>query len=220
MNSIKVIITGTTGMAGEGVLLACLNNPQVTEVLSLSRRPISHQHPKLKTYIVQDFLSIQSNDPMLQGYDACFFCAGISSIGMNESKYTQITYDTTLHVARAIANPQMSFVYISGAYTDGTEKGKIMWARVKGKTENDLAKLSFQHTYAFRPGFMKAMPDQKHLLTLYKYFAWLYPILKVLAKNTASTIQDVANAMVYCVTHQVEQRVIEVADINRMGKLS
>lgn len=142
MNSqpIKIILTGATGMVGEGVLLECLENPNISEVLSVSRKPSGKKHAKLKEYLVSDFLNIDVNDENLKGYDACFFCAGISSVGMSEEDYTKITYDTTLHFAKVLLNlnPEMVFNYVSGASTDKTESGKLMWARVKGKTENDL----------------------------------------------------------------------------------
>ncbi|MGX5683867.1 NAD-dependent epimerase/dehydratase family protein [Chryseobacterium cucumeris] len=130
MNPIKIILTGATGMVGEGVLMECLENPDVSEILSISRKPSGKTHPKLKEYLVSDFLSLDLNDEKLKGYDACFFCAGISSIGMNEEEYTQITYDTTLHFAKAVLNqnPEMVFNYVSGAGTDSTESGKMMWA--------------------------------------------------------------------------------------------
>ncbi|WP_316932803.1 NAD-dependent epimerase/dehydratase family protein [Chryseobacterium gallinarum] len=148
MNSIKIMITGATGMVGEGVLMECLENPDVSEILSISRRPSGKNHPKLKEYLVPDFASININDEKLKGYDACFFCAGISSIGMNEEDYTKITYDMTLHVAKAMLNqnPGMVFNYISGAGTDSTESGKMMWARVKGRTENALKKMNLRES--------------------------------------------------------------------------
>jgi len=154
----KVIITGTTGMVGEGVLLECLANAEITEVLSVSRKPIGIKHRKLKEYIVADFLLLQKNDEMLKGYDACFFCAGISSIGMKEPEFTRITYDTTITFAKALSPlPQMTFIYVSGAGTDSSEKGRSMWARVKGKSENDLMKLPFKQVFAFR--ILVAMPS-------------------------------------------------------------
>lgn len=159
----KVIITGATGMVGEGVLLECLQHPAIAEVLMVNRRPFALQHPKLKELILPDFLNPEGHDEALSGYDACFFCAGISSIGMKEAQYHTITYDTTLAFARKLAslNPAMIFDYISGAHTDSSEKGKLMWARVKGKTENALARLPFKQVYNFRPGFIKPSPQQK-----------------------------------------------------------
>jgi hypothetical protein len=216
MGQIKVIITGTTGMVGEGVMLECLANPKISEVLSVSRKPCGTTHPKLSEYIVPDFLSLQANDSRLSGYDACFFCAGVSSVGMSEQDYTKITYDTTLHFARILSemSPEMTFIYVSGASTDSTEKGRSMWARVKGRTENDLQKLPFKKVHNFRPGFMKAMPGQQHTLKLYKYMAWMYPVLKTLFPNTASTLQQVARVMITCASTDLKKPVLEVSDIN------
>lgn len=144
----RVIITGTTGMIGEGILIECLAHPAITEVLSVSRKPTGKTHPKLKEYIVADFLDLDEDDGKLKGYDACFYCAGISAVGKTEEEYRKITYDTTLHFAKVLnPNPGMSFVYVSGGGTDSTEKGRMMWARVKGKTENDLAKLPFRQAF-------------------------------------------------------------------------
>lgn len=141
----KIILTGATGMVGEGVLLECLAHPQIEEVLSVSRKTSGMSHPKLTEYIVPDFLELAEHNPVFKGYDACFFCAGISSIGMKEEDYTKITYTTTIHFAKVVLseNPEMLFIYVSGTGTDSSEKGRLMWARVKGKTENDLAKLPF-----------------------------------------------------------------------------
>jgi uncharacterized protein YbjT (DUF2867 family) len=222
MEPIKVIITGTTGMVGEGVMLECLSSPKIAEVLSVSRKPSGVTHPKLSEYIIPDFLGLQAGDPKLSGYDACFFCAGISSVGMSEADYTRITYDTTLHFAQVAVsqNPNMTFIYVSGASTDSTEKGRVMWARVKGRTENDLQKLPFRKVYNFRPGFMKAVPGQQHTLRLYKYFAWMYPILKVLFPNATSTLQQVAQAMIACVTSTINKPILEVSDINSISELN
>ena len=163
MSGIKVIITGATGMVGEGVLLECLQNSNVREVLIINRRHYEMQHVKLKELIVPDFLQIDQSAHDIQGYDACFFCAGVSSIGMKEDKYKQLTYDTTLGFAKAMlaANSNMVFTYVSGAKTDSSENGRMMWARVKGKTENDLMKLPFKGEYNFRPGVMLPFPGQK-----------------------------------------------------------
>ena len=205
-------------MVGEGVMLECLSNTKISDVLSVSRKPCGVSHPKLTEYIVPDFFSLQPDDPRLSGYDSCFFCAGESSIGMSEAQYTRITYDTTLHFATVLSlqNPGMTFIYVSGANTDSSEKGRSMWARVKGKTENDLQKLSFKKVHNFRPGFMKAMPGQQHTLKLYRYMAWMYPVLKTLFPNTASTLQQVARAMITCATTELEKPVLEVSDINAL----
>lgn len=215
----KIIITGTTGMVGEGVLIECLAHPQVTEVLSVSRKPTGITHPRLKEYIVADFLSLQANDERLKGYDACFFCAGVSSAGMKEEKYTRITYDTTLNFAKAInPNPQMSFVYVSGGGTDSTEKGRMMWARVKGKTENDLMKLPFKQAFAFRPGFMEPSGGQRNVVRYYKYISWLFPVIKVILPNIINTMSQVGQAMIYAAQNGYEKNVVEVKDITILAE--
>jgi uncharacterized protein YbjT (DUF2867 family) len=215
----KVIITGTTGMIGEGILLECLVLPQITEILSVSRRPTGISHPKLKEYIVADFLSLKENDEKLKGYDACFFCAGVSSVGMDENEYRRITYDTTLHFAKALnPNPNMSFIYVSGGGTDSTEKGRMAWARVKGKTENDLMKLPFKQAFGYRIGFMIFSPGQKRVLKYYKYISWLFPVFKILMPNIISTMRQVALSMVYASKHGYKQNVIFVKDIKAMAK--
>src|SRR5664279_3107302 len=175
MNNIKVIITGATGMVGEGVLFECLQNPTVKEVLIINRRHYDLQHPRLKELIVPDFFQLSQFSDSLQRYDACFFCAGISSVGMKEDKFTRITYDTTLAFAKALlaVNTDMVFTYVSGARTDSSEKSRMMWARVKGRTENDLAKLPFKAEYNFRPGVMQPFPDQKNWKSAYKFIVKL-----------------------------------------------
>ena len=211
----KVIITGVTGMVGEGVLLECLANSKITIVLSVSRKPIDMKHPKLKEYIVSDFLTLKENDETLKGYDACFFCAGVSSVGMKEPEYTRITYDTTLAFAQAV-NPksQMTFAYISGAGTDNSEKGRMMWARVKGRTESDLMKLPFKQVFAFRPGAMKYTEGQKNVSRMNKVLSWLYPAFKILLPNTANTVRQLGHAMIYAAQNGYGKTVVEVSDIN------
>ena len=154
--SIQVLITGSTGMIGEGVLHRCLAHPQVSKVLLLNRRPYGLSHPKLKELILPSFLDLGSFKSQLTGYDACFFCAGISSLGISKEEYEKITYDLTLNVGKTLAelNSQMTFTYVSGQGTDSTETEKSHWARVKGKTENDLRKLPFRQVFAYRPGFI------------------------------------------------------------------
>ncbi len=219
MQPINVIITGTTGMVGEGVMLECLNHPKVARVLSVSRKPTGHKHPKLTEYLVPDFMALKPNDEQLKGYDACFFCAGVSSLGKNEADYTRITYDTTMHFAKVISdlNPDTSFVYVSGAGTDSSGQGRLMWARVKGRTETALTKLPFKKVCNFRPGVMKPMPGQQHVLKWYKYAGWLFPAVKRLFPNSASTIQQVARAMIICATTVAGRKVLEVSDINRLS---
>lgn len=218
--NLKIILTGATGMVGEGVLLACLAHPQVEAVLCVNRKPMGRSHLKLKEYLVADFLALKVDDEKLKGYNACFFCAGVSSLGMKEEQYTRITYDTTLHFAEVLGrqNPEMSFIYVSGAGTDSSEKGRVMWARVKGKTENDLAKMPFKNVYNFRPGFMKATPGQRNLPTIYRFIGWLYPILKVVWPGMTSTLQEVGQAMINSVLKGSAKQVLEVKDIKALAK--
>jgi len=214
----KIIITGTTGMVGEGVLLECLNHPQITEVLSVSRKPTGIIHPKLNEYIVPDFLTLKENDERLTGYDACFFCAGVSSVGMKEEDYKRITYDTTMNFAKAVnPNPQMSFVYVSGGGTDSTEKGRMMWARVKGKTENDLMKLPFKQAFGFRIGFLIPASGQKRVLKYYKYVYWLFPLIKLMFPNIITSMNQVALAMIYASQNGYDNNVIYMKDIKLMA---
>lgn len=217
---LKIIVTGATGMVGEGVLLECLENPAIEQVLIVNRRPYGSQHPKLQECIVPDFLDLEKATRELTGYDACFFCAGVSSRSMSEADYSRITYDITLHFAQTLArlNPQMAFIYVSGALTDSSEKGRIMWARVKGKTENALLRCGFRRVYNFRPGFMKATPGQKHILSYYKLIGWLYPALHLLLPNQVSTLQDVGRAMINSVLQDYPQSTLEIKDINALAR--
>ncbi|MCS3531837.1 NAD-dependent epimerase/dehydratase family protein [Chryseobacterium sp. JUb7] len=216
MNSIKIIITGATGMVGEGVLMECLENPNVSEILSVSRKPSGKKHAKLKEYIVSDFLNIDPNDENLKGYDAVFFCAGISSVGMNEEDYTKITYDTTLHFAKAVLsqNPGMVFNYVSGAHTDKTESGKLMWARVKGRTENALKKLGFRGEYNFRPGFMKPVDGQENVKWFFKPIIWIFPII---LPSKSLTLHEVGKAMINAVQKGYPTSVLEIKDIKNLA---
>jgi hypothetical protein len=219
MTSMKVIITGTTGMIGEGILLECLNDNRISAILSVSRKPIGRSHPKLKEYIVSDFLTLKEDDEKLKGYDACFFCAGISSIGINPTDYERITYDTTLQFAKAVGpNPNMSFVYVSGGGTDSTEKGRLHWARVKGKTENDLMKLPFKQAFGFRIGIVQIAKGQTHVLPFYKYVSWLIPILKIISPNILNSMKQVANAMIVVSSKGYPNNIIHVKDIHQMSK--
>lgn len=196
---IKVIITGTTGMVGEGVLLDCLENPKVTKVLCISRRPNGHQHPKMEELIQGDISDLKEVENQLGGYDACFFCAGVSSMGISKEEYEHITYELTLKFANTLArlNPKMTFTYVSGQGTDSSEKGRSHWARVKGKTENDLKKLPFKQVFAYRPGFMKpTAKNSLHVIPAYKYLNWTFPIGRKIYPNGFNTLDEVARSMV------------------------
>jgi hypothetical protein len=217
---IKAIITGSTGMVGEGVLLECLHHPAIESVLVINRRPCGITHPKLKELIHIDFFNLSSIEPDLKGYNACFFCAGVSSVGMKEPEYTRITYDLTMNFAQTLSklNTDMNFCYVSGAGTDSSEKGRMMWARVKGKTENDLMKLQFKNVFAFRPAFMKAVKGQKNLPKFYKYIQLPYPVLHALFPQYFGTLSDVGLAMLNCALAGAEKKVLEARDISEIAK--
>lgn len=213
--NLHVILTGATGMVGEGVLIEALRHPDVERVLVLTRRPSGMSHPKLKEIIVDDFYDLSDIESQLAGYNACFFCLGVSSIGMKEDAYRHITYDLTLSVARILSklNPNMTFCYISGKGTDSSEQGRLMWARIKGKTENDLMKLPFKRVYAFRPGMLRATEGMKNTLKYYKYVAWLYPVLRLLYPSGVSTLKELGVAMIRAAAEGYNKPVLEVRDI-------
>ena len=216
---IKTIITGSTGMVGEGVLLECLDHPDVEQVLVINRKPGGMSHPKLREIIHADFFDLTPLEPQLSGYNACFFCLGVSSVGMSSEEYKRITYDLTLNAAQLLAkiNPEMTFCYVTGKSTDSSEKGGVGWARVKGATENALMRL-FRHAYMFRPGFMKATAGQKNLKIYYKLFAWVYPLGRALYPAAFCTLQDVARAMIHVAVKGSPKQILEVRDIVELAK--
>lgn len=217
--AIKTIITGATGMVGEGVLLECLDHPAVEQVLVINRKPGGRSHPKLREIIHADFSNLTSIESQLVGYDACFFCLGVSSVGMSEQEYKRITYDLTLSFARVLAkgNPDMTFCYVTGAGTDSSEHGRTAWARVKGATENALMRL-FKRAYMFRPAFMKATPGQKNLKSFYPWLAWIYPVGRVLYPAGFCTLREVGQAMINSVIEGYPQSILEVKDIVQLAK--
>lgn len=208
---IRTIITGTTRMVGEGVLHECLQHPQVEAVLVINRKGCGVTHPKLKEIIHQNFFDLSSIEDQLVGYNACFFCLGVSSIRLKEEDYYKLTYTLTLHVAETLSklNRSMTFCYISGAGTDSSEKGRSMWARVKGKTENDLMKVPFKQVFALRPGFIKPIKGLKNALKFYRYVDWLFPIGRALYPNGFCTLEEIGLAMIHCVNHGYEKKVVE-----------
>ena len=218
-SKIKVIITGATGMVGEGVLHECLLHPQIENVLVINRKPCGIQHPKLKEIIHADFFNLSPIKNELSGYDACFFCLGVSSVGMKEPDYFKLTYTLTMHFAEIVSevNSNMVFCYISGAGTDSTEKGRMMWARVKGKTENDLMKLPFKKVYNFRPAMLEPTKGLKNTLSLYKYFGWIAPILRLLAPNQISTLQQLGKSMIFVTINGYKKQNFDVKDIKETG---
>lgn len=216
---IKTIITGATGMVGEGVLLECLNHPEVEQVLAINRKPGGVSHPKLREVIHPDFFRLAPIESQLAGFDACLFCLGVSSVGLSPEEYQRVTYDLTLNVAQLLAklNPEMTFCFVTGAGTDSSEKGRVAWARVKGATENALLRL-FKKAYMFRPGFMKATAGQKNVKSYYKYFAWLYPIGRPLYPSGFCTLREVGRAMINAARKGYPKQILNVKDIVELAK--
>ncbi len=216
---INAIITGATGMVGEGVLHECLMHNHVESILVIGRRPCGIIHPKLEEIILSDLSDLSSAENQLSEYNACFFCSGVSSIRKTEEEYYRLTYALTLNFAGTLSkiNPDMSFCYISGAGTDSTEEGRLMWARVKGKTENDLLKLPFKKEYNFRPAFMKPTKGLKNTLKYYKYISWMYPLLHLVLPGYFSELSQLGQAMINCILYGFDKNILEVKDINSLS---
>lgn len=219
---LKVIITGATGMVGEGVLLECLQNPAVEAVLVLGRRSCGRTHAKLTEIVHADLYDISPIADQLTGYDACYFCLGTSSVGMKEPEYTKVTYTLTMGIAKVLVarNPRMTFCYVSGQGTDSTEKGRSMWARVKGKTENDLLKLGFHQVFNFRPGMMKPLRGQRNVLTLYRLLGWMFPLFRLILPSAACTLRELAQAMIEVTLRGFMKPVVEVRDMVDVVKMA
>ena len=217
----KVIITGATGMVGEGVLHECLHHSEVESVLIINRRSYELEHPKLKEIIHADFSDFSSIENELKGYDAAFLCMGVSSVGMNEEKYRHLTYDLTLALATPLAklNPDMTLIYVSGAGTDSTEKGRSMWARVKGKTENDLLKMPFKDAYAFRPGGITPTKGLKNTYTILRVMNPILPVFRFLFPKLVCSLREVGLAMINVTLKGYDKKVIEVPDIVKLAAL-
>ena len=212
---LRILLTGATGMVGEGVLHECLNDPEVGEVVSISRKPCGHQDQKLKEIIHADFYELSPIADKLSEFDACIFCLGVSSVGMSEDEYKKKTFDLTLNFATLFAerNPLATFVYVSGTGTNSTERSRTMWARVKGRTENALKQLPFKAVFLFRPGYLHPTPGLKHTLKPYKYIAWLYPALKVIFPKYVTTLSQLGRAMLNAIKKGYSSPVLEVKDI-------
>jgi uncharacterized protein YbjT (DUF2867 family) len=216
----KAILFGATGMVGEGVLHEALKDNAVQSILVIGRRSCHVMHDKLQELLHTDFFDYTAIEERLRGYDACFFCLGVTSVGKGEGEYRRFTYDLTMAAARTLSrlNPDMVFCYVSGLGTDSTERGRSMWARVKGKTENDLMQLPFRAVYAFRPGFIKPTPGLKNSLTFSKVLAPLYPVFKLLLPKYVCTLEDVGRAMIRAVENRSPKRVLECVDITRLSR--
>jgi uncharacterized protein YbjT (DUF2867 family) len=218
---IKAIVTGATGMVGEGVLHECLKHPEVESVLVINRKPCGVQHSKLKEIIHKDFSDLSPIEDQLTGYNACYFCAGVSSVGKKEDEYKRITYDLTMNFAKTLSriNPDITFCYVSGTGTDSTEKGKVMWARVKGKTENDLMKMGFNDAYMFRPGYIQPTKGLLRAYKILKVIAPLYPVWKTLFPKYVVTLEEVGLAMINSVLKGYDKKILECGDIRILSSL-
>jgi uncharacterized protein YbjT (DUF2867 family) len=218
----KVILFGATGMVGQAALRECLLDPNVEQVLSIVRTPTGQQHAKLRELTHPDFFDYSSIEPQLTGFDACFFCLGVTSAGMTEAQYTRVTHDLTLAAASTLArlNPTMTFVYVSGSGTDSTERGRTMWARVKGKTENDILKLPFKAAYMFRPGFIQPLhgivSKTKSYRIFYAVLAPILPLLKKVFPRQIGTTEQIGRAMLHVVRNGYPKPVLEATDINSL----
>lgn len=197
-NKLKVLITGSTGMVGEGVLHVALNHPDVEKVIILNRKSLGISHPKLNEIIHTDLYDLSKIEDQLTGLNACFFCLGVSSIGMKPEEYYKISYTLTLSMAATLSklNKEMSFSYVSGQGTVSSEVGGKHWSKVKGKTEYDLTKLPFKNVFAYRPGFMKPIVGLKNAHAYYKYINWIYPIGKWVYPNGFNTLEELGLSMI------------------------
>jgi uncharacterized protein YbjT (DUF2867 family) len=198
---VNVLIFGATGMVGQGVLRECLADPDVRVMQTIGRTPTGVQNSKLREIVHGDLANYQSVEPQLSGFDACFFCLGVSSSGMTEQEYGRLTYDVSLAAAQTLChlNPQMTFVYVSGACTDSSEKGRTMWARVKGRTENGLLRLPLKAAYMFRPGIIQPLEGIRSKTPSYRILYSLtkpsLPILRVLSPDHVLTTRQIGLAM-------------------------
>lgn len=218
----KIVILGASGMVGQGVLRECLAAADVSKVITLGRSPFGKTDPKLADLVVPNLHDLTSVEAELVGLDACFFCLGVSSGGMSEEAYTKLTYDLTIHVASTLArlNPQMTITYVSGAGTDGSEKGRVMWARIKGKTENALLKMPFKAAYMFRPGIIVPLDGIESKTAtyriLYKVLGPLLPVFQWLMPGKILTTRSMGQAMLKVARSGAPKAVLEAEDLNQL----
>jgi uncharacterized protein YbjT (DUF2867 family) len=221
---VKVLIFGATGMVGQGVLRECLQAPDVELVQTVGRTPTAQQHPRLRELVHADMLDYSATEAALSGFDACFFCLGAASPGMSEQAYTRVTYDLTLAAATTLArlNPRMVFVYVSGAGADSTEKSRVMWTRVRGRTENALLRLPFKGVYIFRPGMIQPLDGIRSKTVAYRTFYSLakplLPALRAMFPDQVLSTTQVGRAMLAAARGGAPKPVLESADINQLSK--
>jgi uncharacterized protein YbjT (DUF2867 family) len=217
---VRIILFGATGMVGQGVLRECLLDADVESVLAVGRSKIGQQQKKLREIVLADLADLSAVEGQLSGYDACFFCLGVSSVGMDERTYYRLTYELTTSIGRTLAklNSGMTFVYVSGTGTDSSERGRAMWARVKGKTENALLKMPFKGAYMFRPGYIQPLhgirTKTRWYRAMYALMAPLYPLWKLLFPKFVTTTECMGRAMIEVAKRGAPQRVLESSDIN------
>ena len=197
------------------MLHECIRQNAIEKILVLGRRACGIQHPKVQEILLPDFSTLATRAAALVGYDACFFCLGVSAVGMKESDYRRQTFDLTIGVAQVLCqqNPGMRFCYISGAGTDSSQHSRQMWARVKGLTENTLLEMPFKRVYCFRPGYMQPTPGLKNTLPYYKYVKWMYPLLRRIFPGFVTTLQELAQAMIQAALAEPAKQILEVPDI-------
>ena len=220
--SMRVILFGGSGMVGQGVLRECLLDPEVTAIVSIVRSTSGQQHQKLREIIHRDFFDFSCLESELAGFDACFYCLGVSSAGMSEEKYRRVTYDIALAAAQTLVklNPQITFIFVSGAGTDSSKRGRVMWARVKGQTENALRRLPFKAAYMFRPGVIVPLHGIKSRTMLYRIpyliLGPILPLLKRLFPKYVTTTEKLGRAMLVAAKQGAPKTVLESADINNL----
>jgi uncharacterized protein YbjT (DUF2867 family) len=220
---VNALLFGASGMVGQGVLRECLLDPDVVRIFTVVRRPTQRAHAKLTEVVQPDLATLASIEPQLTGFDACFFCAGVSALGMSEQEYTRATYDLTLGVAKTLlrTSPDLTFVYVSGAGTDGSEKGRMMWARVKGRTENALLSMPFREAYMFRPGAIMPLhgirSSTRWYNVAYAAIRPIYPLLRRVAPTMITTTEQLGRAMLAVARNGYATHVLEMADINRLS---
>ncbi|MGE0569441.1 MAG: epimerase [Bacteroidia bacterium] len=218
----KVLITGATGMVGKGVLLECMESNDVSEIIILSRSSLKLVHPKVKEILVKNFNSFSEIKYQLAGLDACFYCMGVTSMGLNENEYSKLTFDYCKNLADVLyeVSPKACFIYVSGTGTDSTEKGNVMWARVKGKTENYILNRGFKDSYAFRPGLIIPEKGVKSKTGWYNFFyVILRPFFPLMLKlKSVTSTSRIGKAMLYCATKGSSLKHLENRDINDLAK--
>jgi uncharacterized protein YbjT (DUF2867 family) len=219
--SIRPLVFGATGMVGQGVLRECLLDPHVNQVVTVGRRPTGSTHPKLQELLHDNLMDQGPLEQSLGGFDACFFCLGVSAIGLTESEYTRVTYDLTMAIATTLVktSPDLTFIYVSGAGTDSTEHGRMMWARVKGRTENALLRCPFRAAYMFRPGAIMPLHGIRSSTSwynaIYAVTRPLLPVLKRVAPALITTTEQVGRAMLAVARHGYPKPILEMRDLTR-----